>query len=330
MKFEEVVASDAAGTVLAHSHRLGAGRTVKKGRVLSDEDCRALQGAGITRITVARLEGDDLGEDEASRRVADAAAGPHLRVARATTGRANLFSEVRGLFLVSRSRVDEVNLLDEAITLATVPEFARVEAGELVATVKIIPFAVPARLVARACELARASTPLLAVAPIVRHRAGLMLTLLPGVRPEQLGHAVDSQRRRMARLGGEVTREVYVSHDRASVAQALAQLIDDSLDLVLVLGASAIVDRRDVVPSAIEAIGGVVDHLGMPVDPGNLLLLGHKGALPIVGVPGCARSLKPSGFDWVLERLAANVHVGKSDIMRLGVGGLLDRGTESP
>src|SRR5580700_522354 len=61
----------------------------------------------------------------------------------------------------------------------------------------------------------------------------------------------------------------------------------------------------------------------MPVDPGNLLLLGHKGSTPIVGVPGCARSLKPSGYDWVLERLAANLVVTRTDITRLGAGGLL-------
>ena len=325
MRFEELAALEANGTVLAHSHHVGPGRIVKKGRLLTTEDCHVLAEAGIARVTVARLDEEDLGEDEAARRVAAAIAGPHLTLPRPTTGRANLFSEVRGLLLVSRAGVDEVNGIDEAITVATAPEFSRVEAGELLATVKIIPFAVPASLVARACESARARTPLLEVAPLVPRRAGLVLTTLPGVHPELLERAVESQRRRLDRLGSAMIREVYVPHDASSVARALAALVDEGLDLLLVLGASAIVDRRDVIPVAIERIGGVVDHLGMPVDPGNLLLLGHKGEVPIVGVPGCARSLRASGFDWVLERIAANLPVGRAEIVRFGVGGLLTR-----
>ncbi len=172
-----------------------------------------------------------------------------------------------------------------------------------------------------------------------------MLTTLPGIREEQLAQAGKAQAQRMASLGGQIVREVRVPHDVASVAGALSDLLagegggeseDGSgrssaggsssasgIDIVLVLGASAIVDRDDVLPAAIRAIGGEVDHLGMPVDPGNLLLLGHKGRVPVVGVPGCARSLRPSGFDWVLERLAANVPVTREDIMRMGAGELL-------
>ena len=43
------------------------------------------------------------------------------------------------------------------------------------------------------------------------------------------------------------------------------------------------------------------DHLGMPVDPGNLLLLGELDGKPVIGAPGCARSPKENGFDWVLS-----------------------------
>ena len=45
----------------------------------------------------------------------------------------------------------------------------------------------------------------------------------------------------------------------------------------------------------------------MPVDPGNLLLLAARGDMPILGAPGCARSPKENGFDWVLQRLIAGV-----------------------
>jgi len=61
----------------------------------------------------------------------------------------------------------------------------------------------------------------------------------------------------------------------------------------------------------------------MPVDPGNLLLLGRVGRTPAIGLPGCARSPKINGFDWVLQRLCAGVTVTSADITTMGVGGLL-------
>jgi molybdenum cofactor cytidylyltransferase len=324
MKFGEVPITGAEGAVLAHSHRLGPGRMLKKGHVLTTADCRALAATGIEHVLAARVEELDIGEDEAARLIAEAAAGPHLTVGRPTTGRANLFASARGLFVASRADIDECNAIDESITLATVPPFAVVGAGAMVATVKVIPFAVPVDLVSRARARARATHPLLAVAPFAPKRVGLVLTTLPGVNDAQLARAAQNQRVRVTQLGSELSRESRVDHSTESVARAVQAMIDDGIHLVLVLGASAIVDRKDVVPTAIEAIGGVVDHLGMPVDPGNLLLLGHKGSVPIVGVPGCARSLKPSGFDWVLERLAADIPVRRADIARLGAGGLLD------
>ncbi len=323
MRFEEVAVSAAPGAILAHSHRLGPAATLKKGHVVTEEDARALAAAGVTRVSAVRLDANDLGEDAAAQGVAEALAGENVTVARATTGRANVFASARGVFVTNRTRIDAVNLVDEAITLATVPPYAAVEAGAMLATVKIIPFAVSAALVARACEAAQGESPLLRVAPFTRKRAGLVLTTLPGAPDASLTHGEESQRRRMAYLGGEIARVIRVAHERPAVAESLRALLAERLDLILVLGASAITDRKDVVPAAIEAVGGTVEHLGMPVDPGNLLLLGRRETTPILGVPGCARSLKPSGFDWVLERLAANLTVTGADIMGMGAGGLL-------
>ena len=97
--------------------------------------------------------------------------------------------------------------------------------------------------------------------------------------------------------------------------------------MLLIAGASAITDRGDVLPAGIEAAGGSVEHFGMPVDPGNLLLLAHLDGRMVLGLPGCCRSPKLNGLDWVLERLAAGIPVIGRDIMGMGVGGLL---TEIP
>ncbi len=100
-------------------------------------------------------------------------------------------------------------------------------------------------------------------------------------------------------------------------------MLGQGAELVIVFGASAIADRRDVIPAAITDIGGMVEHFGMPVDPGNLLLVGSADGVPVLGAPGCARSPVENGFDWVLMRLLAGLKVSRGEIMGLGVGGLL-------
>jgi molybdenum cofactor cytidylyltransferase len=61
----------------------------------------------------------------------------------------------------------------------------------------------------------------------------------------------------------------------------------------------------------------------MPVDPGNLMLIGRARGQAVLGAPGCARSPKENGFDWVLMRLLTGLPVSRADITGMGVGGLL-------
>jgi molybdenum cofactor cytidylyltransferase len=118
-------------------------------------------------------------------------------------------------------------------------------------------------------------------------------------------------------------QDIRVPHEAAALSPAITTALDGGADLVLIFGASAIADRRDVIPAGLVAAGGEVAHLGMPVDPGNLLMVGAIGAVPVIGAPGCARSPKENGFDWVLTRLLAGLPVTKADITGMGVGGLL-------
>ncbi|MGE0725289.1 MAG: NTP transferase domain-containing protein, partial [Alphaproteobacteria bacterium] len=153
--------------------------------------------------------------------------------------------------------------------------------------------------------------------------AALIQTRLPGVKDSILDKTVEVTRGRLASIGGRLAVDRRAPHESAAVAAAIREALDAGADLVLIAGASAIVDRRDVLPEGIVAAGGTVDHFGMPVDPGNLLLLGRIGATPVLGLPGCARSPKLNGFDWVLQRLAAGIPVSRADVMRMGAGGLL-------
>lgn len=322
MKFGEVPLSEAEGAILAHSLRLGA-TALKKGRVLSAADVEAIAGGGIDHITVARPDPGDIREDEAAQRIAEAAAGAEIAVANAFTGRANLFAEKRGLLVFDRDRLDRLNLVDEAVTLGTLPPYAVVEPRQMVATVKIIPFAVPKAAVERAAVFAAEGEPLLQVAAFAPKTVALIQTRLPGLKETILDKTRAVTEARLAALGCRLASEERCEHAVVDLAPRIAAAAASGADLVFVHGASVIVDRRDVIPEAVVAAGGRVHHFGMPVDPGNMLLLCRLGETPVLGLPGCARSPKINGFDWVLERLVADLPVGRTEIMRMGAGGLL-------
>ncbi len=191
----------------------------------------------------------------------------------------------------------------------------------MIATVKIIPFGMAKT--ARDAALAGAKSPLLRVAPYRIGKVGVVSTLLPGLATKVIEKTLKITADRLAPAGAAIVAERRVPHEREALAKALDEVLKAGAELAIVFGASAIADRRDVIPAALEEIGGTVAHFGMPVDPGNLMMIGAAGTRPVIGAPGCARSPKENGFDWVLMRLLAGLAVSREDITGLGVGGLL-------
>jgi molybdenum cofactor cytidylyltransferase len=270
---------------------------------------------------VVRLEDGDVSEDVAAASIAQAVTGEGIHVERAFTGRANLFAARAGILVIDRAAVDRINGVDEAITFATLSAFKPVVEGEMVATVKLIPFGVEAELRDAAVKAAGRSA--LRVAPYVIKRVGVVSTLLPGLATKVVDKTLRVTAERLAPAGATIIAERRVPHEEAALAPAIKELLKLGAELVIVFGASAIADRRDVIPAAITDIGGAIEHFGMPVDPGNLLLIGSANGVPVLGAPGCARSPVENGFDWVLMRLLAGIKVTRNELMGMGVGGLL-------
>ncbi|UCI23786.1 NTP transferase domain-containing protein [Mesorhizobium sp. B2-8-5] len=320
MKFGPVPIDEAEGAVLAHATAAGEKR-FRKAHRLSREDIAALKAAGIGEVVAAVLAENDLGEDAAAATIAAAMSHRNIEVKPAATGRVNLHAGAAGVFTVDAGMIDAINAVDPAITIATLAQHAPVEKGQMVATVKIIPFAVAASLVDNVARIC-AGREIFAVNAYRPITVGVIQTVLPGVKPSVLDKTLRVTEARLARSGGRLTAERRTPHEIAPVAAAATQLARDN-DMVVIFGASAMSDFADVVPAAIERAGGTVVRAGMPVDPGNLLVLGTLDGKRVVGAPGCARSPKENGFDWVLDRLVAGLEVTAGDIAGMGVGGLL-------
>lgn len=321
MRFGPVPVAEAQGAILAHAASVPGGR-LRKGRALTAEDVEALRAAGFTEVIVARPEAGDLVEDEAAARIGAALATKNVEARPAATGRVNLHAGAAGVFTVSKTLVDAINRIDPAITLATLAEFASVETGRMVATVKIIPFAVASATVEQAVGIAAAGG-VFDVRPFARRKVGLVQTTLPTVKDSVLDKTARITAARLARSESAIAREMRVAHETGAVAGAIAECLAAGDDLVVVFGASAMCDADDVIPAAIRRAGGSVARAGMPVDPGNLIALGAVRGVPVIGAPGCARSPKENGFDWVLDRIVAGIEVTGDDIAAMGVGGLL-------
>jgi len=320
MKFGDIALDDAEGAVLAHAVKAGDLRFVK-GRRLSPEDIVVLAQAGIASVIAVQLADGDLLEDEAASRIASAIPRDHLKFSPATTGRVNVFATANGLFRADRAVIDRLNRIDPAITLACLKDFADVGAGDMVATIKIIPLAVARDAVAAAEKLLR-TTRAFEVKPYIGRSVALIATQLPSLKAS----VMDKTRRlldmRLEPSGSTVAVEHRVAHTADAVAAAMRATVA-AHQMIVVFGASAVADPDDVIPAAIRLAGGTVDRVGLPVDPGNLLVLGHIGDVCVIGAPGCARSPKENGFDWVLSRILAGDPPTAEVLSGLGVGGLL-------
>lgn len=314
MKFGLTPIAEAEGAILAHSLK-GASKPHKKGKVLDAAAIADLASAGHKEITVARLEDGDLHEDAAATHIAEAVTGEGLRLTSATTGRVNLYAVGAGLVQIDVAALDALNAIDPMITIATVPNYHRADADGLVATIKIISYGVRAADVTRAAAAAKNAIRM--ALPTIR-TATLIETTTDGEEPSPKGrHAMIG---RLDRFGVSMTERVIVSHKTDAIAAAIKSCTSD---LVMILTASATSDPMDVAPKGVRTAGGTVTRFGMPVDPGNLLFIGAQGGRPVIGLPGCARSIALNGADWVLERVLCGIEVTHADISAMGVGGLL-------
>lgn len=318
MKFGPVPTAQAGGSILAHAMK-GANGRIAKGTLLEAAHVEQLRLAGHDSLIVAQLDPGDVEENSAATRLAHAIvptpAAQGLRITAAGAGRVNLYASGPGVVRIDAGAVHAVNAVNPMITIATVAPFHRVEDGTMIATIKIIAYAVPEAALADACA---AGEGCLRVAPPVYQSATLIETTVAGDVPAGKGRAALAGR--LDRLGLALSARVTVAHAAAPLAQALAQAPGQ---VVFVLTASATSDPHDVGPEALRRAGGSVTAYGMPVDPGNLLFLGWLGAKPVIGLPGCARSPALNGADWVLERLICGHRLTQADIAAMGVGGLL-------
>jgi molybdopterin biosynthesis enzyme len=345
MKFGPVSVEAAEGKILGHNIAGADGRrALRKGRPLTAADVATLQQLGRQVVYVAELEPGDVEENTAAWRVAQAVSGKGIRLSGPSTGRVNLLATQLGMLRVDATRLIQLNAC-EGITLATLLTHTAVGLSasgksspltgrKMVGTVKILPFAVPEQTIEAAEALATQNGPLLWIDPLPKRKVALILSGSPTAERRIRHGFIPPLRERLEALDAELCAVEFVpledERGEGELAEALQQQTTAGMELVILAGETAIMDRYDITPRAIERAGGEVVCFGAPVDPGNLLLLAYQGAVPVLGAPGCVRSPKANIVDWVLPRLLVGDRLSHADIFSLGHGGLLEDVEERP
>lgn len=334
MKFGPVSLDEAHGKILGHNVTGPDGRRIfRKGRPLEPEDIERLKELGRQTVYVAELEPGDVGENSAAKRIAEKLFDRHFRLSGPSTGRANVYTTTLGVLRVEVERLFEINRC-EGITLATLRNNSPVIEAKIAATLKILPYAVPESMVKTAELLARENGPLLRLDRLVQRHVSLILSGSPSARERIVRSFESALSQRLEQLGSGIDTVDFVVLDQEEDEAALAAMIDKRVEggaqLVILAGETAIMDRYDIAPRAVERAGGGVISFGAPVDPGNLLMLAHLGETPILGAPGCARSPKDNIIDLVLPRLLVGDRLERDDVITLAHGGLLEDVPERP
>ncbi len=320
MKFGEFPLDEAVGGVLAHSLVLGDGKRLRKGLLITTDYADTMRQAGLGSVVVAMPEPGDVLEDDAAAAIARNFTGYGLRLDDARTGRVNFYADANGILRVNKGMIDAINRIDPGIAFSTLPDFAEVNEGRMIATVKIIPYAIAHTALDQINDFNPGDA--ISVLPYQSRKIGLIFTEVAATKPSVLDKTRKVLERRLALSEAKIVSERRINHGVLETSTAVQELAQSS-DLVILFGASAISDRNDVIPAAVEMAGGTIIRFGMPVDPGNLLLLAEHAGTPVVGAPGCARSPAENGFDWVLQRLLADIPISSDDLSEFGVGGLL-------
>lgn len=326
MRFEERAVSEVLGTILMHNvaDRDGT-RVLKKGTLLTQERVAYLSDMGRDRVEVAVLEDDDVHEDDAARALAEAMQTEVLFATRPTGGRVNLRARADGLLEVNVERLLALNMIP-GVALATRRPHTVAgpnQESDNVATLKIIPYAIPGRDLERALALARPRPGIVEVRAFPADRRVALLLVGEVAVHDKLRDAYEPpMRTRLGRLGADLAVVQGVEQKETAIAEAASRL-SDMADLIIIAGQTSVMGEEDIILRALRQAGADMTLSGAPVEPGNLLALAYLPGTPVMCAPGCAKGLRRNVVDLVLPRLLLGDRLERSDVALLGLGGFL-------
>ena len=316
---------DAVGQVLCHDMtQIIPGEykdaRFRKGHIVTADDIPVLLSMGKENLYIFELGEGQLHENDAAERMCALCFNDGMSRSEVKEGKIELFAECDGLFLIDREKLNAVNAIDE-LMIATRHGDTAVHAGDKLAGTRVVPLVIDEAKLIEA-ERIVGDTPILALRPFTRKRAGVVTTgseVYHGRIEDQFTPVIE---RKLADFGIAVTEHLTVDDGLDNIRAAIDKLRETDVDLILCTGGMS-VDPDDNTPGAIKASGARIVTYGAPVLPGAMFLLGYfDDGRPVMGLPGCVMYARATIFDLMLPRIAAGVELTRRDFTTLGEGGL--------
>ena len=319
MIFKIIETKKANSFILGHTLK-SKNYLIKKGKVLNKDDISLLIKNNINNIYVAIKEKGDCSENFAAKTIANHISTRDFYKPTVVNGRADIFSKKCGLFKINKEKLLEINYKNEDIAICTLNNYSIVKRGQLVANVKILPYAIDKKKVAQIVKF-KSYKDIFKVAKRTVNKVGLISTSNENLDIYKSKVFMNTNNR-LKTFGLKVNVVKVCKHNHNDLNHLLKEMLKDAFEVILIYGETSISDLNDVIPkSIVESKGRIISSI-LPTDPGNLLLLAKRGRTNIIGVPGCAKSIKRNGFDSILERVCYGGKLDKIEISKLAVGGL--------
>ncbi|WP_272700700.1 molybdopterin-binding protein [Desulfovibrio sp. Fe33] len=318
-----VPVQEAVGMVLCHDMTKIVpgeckGPVFRKGHIIAEEDIQTLLQIGKEHIYVLDMEKDCIHEDEAARRIAAAAVGPHVALSDVSEGRINFIAEP-GLLDVNVEALNRINSIEEVV-LATLHTGQQVTETRPVAGTRVVPLVIKEEKIRQVEAICAEYDYVVGIRPFRRFNVGLVTTgseVYHGRIQDKFGPVI---RKKFSRLGSEVMGQTLTSDDPAMTRDAILSFIAGGAEMVVVTGGMS-VDPDDQTPTAIRSTGAEVITYGSPTFPGVMFMVAELNGVPILGLPGCVMYYRASVFDLIVPRILAGEKIAREDIVSLGHGG---------
>ena len=320
-----------AGAVLLAPVQLISG-TVRKGTRVDDnlgaELIAAAGSGGLSRsLRIAWPDAGDLHEDEAAERLAAAAAGPGVERRSPKQSRLNLTARWDGVLHVHTDGLTRLNTID-SLELFTLFHGQAVQAGQVVASVKVAPHLVPAALVEAGVRIACEHAPLVQVRPYVAVEvAALVAETIAG---PALARVEAGARTKVEALGGRFAGTTVIAGGESDAAEREARAALESLAVtrkipVILVGGVSAGDPLAPLYGALRSLGGRVVRHGVPAHPGSMIWLAALAGSQLLGLPQCGMFTMATAADLILPRLLTGERLTRESLAELAHGGVLTR-----
>ncbi|MBV9083042.1 MAG: molybdopterin-binding protein [Acidobacteriaceae bacterium] len=299
----------------------GGRKLLAKGHILREDDIRLLQTEGLRQVWVTELEEGEVGEDDAVLAVAEAMCCGSVEIRLAAGGRANLIATENCCALVDDELLKQINCTS-SVVIATVQNYHYARAGERVATIKSVPFAVAKAQLETVLSILNERGAILQARPI--RDPGLSILYSDPVHGDRARSLFETVvQARIERFGATLRYALSCVEEEEHVARSLQHLVRAKPAAVLIASTTAPAGPEDVIGRALSRLGAHMERYLAPVEPGNLMMLSYKDDIPILSVPCCFRSPKPNILDLILPPMLAKYRISGWEIACLGHGGLL-------